>query len=65
MKTLKCDLCDTTATGETFDEWMKALYPHYQDAHPEIMNDSTKTQEDRGRWMKESSARFDAAPEDE
>jgi hypothetical protein len=22
MKTLKCDLCDATAQGETFEEWM-------------------------------------------
>jgi len=22
MKTLKCDLCEATADGETFEEWM-------------------------------------------
>ena len=24
MKTLKCDLCDVTAEGETFEDWMNA-----------------------------------------
>jgi len=61
MKTLKCDLCDVTAEGETFEDWMKALYPHYQEAHPEVMSDSNKTQENREKWMVENKARFDAA----
>ncbi|MBT8400384.1 MAG: hypothetical protein KJO98_07910 [Rhodothermia bacterium] len=64
MKTLKCDLCDATASGETFEEWMKALYPHYQEAHPEVMNDPTKRKEDGELWMKENRVRFEAAPED-
>ena len=34
MKTLKCDLCDQVAQGETFEEWMNALKPHYMEAHP-------------------------------
>jgi len=63
MKTLKCDLCEETATGETFDEWMKALYPHYLERHPEIMNDPSKTKEDGERWMAENKVRFEAAPE--
>jgi len=25
MKTLKCDLCEATAEGETFEAWMEAL----------------------------------------
>ncbi len=33
MKNLKFDLCDVTAEGETFEEWMKALQPHYMQAH--------------------------------
>ncbi len=61
MKTLKCDLCDVTAQGATFDEWMKALYPHYLQAHPEIINDQNA---DAEKWMAENKARFDAAPED-
>jgi len=61
MKTLKCDLCDETADGETFEEWMKALYPHYMQAHADVMNDSSKTTEDREKWMAENKARFEAA----
>ncbi len=61
MKTLKCDLCQVTAEGETFEAWMEALYPHYKAAHPEVMNDSSKTEEDRKQWMAENKARFDAA----
>lgn len=61
MKTVKCDLCAETAQGETFDEWMKALYPHYVKAHPEIMNDPNKTKEDGAKWMAANKKRFDAA----
>jgi len=61
MKTLKCDLCEVTAEGETFEEWMKALRPHYIAAHAEVMNDSSKTKEEMENWMAENKARFEAA----
>lgn len=61
MKTLKCDLCEVTAEGETFEEWMEALKPHYFVVHPEVMEDSSKTKEDMEKWMVENKARFDAA----
>ena len=61
MKTLKCDLCDETADGETFEDWMKALYPHYAEAHADVMSDSGKTEEDMQKWMADNRARFDAA----
>ena len=61
MKTLKCDLCDVTADGETFEEWMQALHPHYNEAHPEVMSDPNKTREDGERWMAENKARFETA----
>jgi predicted RNase H-like HicB family nuclease len=61
MKTLKCDLCDVTAVGETFEEWMAALRPHYMLAHADVINDPGHTEEDRKRWMAENKARFDAA----
>lgn len=60
-KELSCDLCEVTAEGETFEEWMQALMPHYKDAHPDVMNDETKTEADRDAWMKENKERFDAA----
>ena len=61
MKTLKCDLCEVTAAGETFEEWMKALQPHYREAHAEFMKDPSHTKEDMEKWMAENKARFDAA----
>ena len=61
MKTLKCDLCDITAAGETFEDWMAALRPHYMEAHADVINDPSHTEEDRKRWMAENKARFDAA----
>jgi len=61
MKTLKCDLCEATADGETFEEWMTALRPHYVEAHADVMSDSSKTKEDMENWMAENKARFEAA----
>lgn len=61
MKTLKCDLCDHTAQGETFEEWMQALMPHYKEAHADIMQDPNKTKADGERWMAENKKRFDGA----
>ena len=61
MKTLKCDLCDTTAEGETFEAWMQALMPHYRDAHADVMSGDTTTKEDMESWMSENKVRFDFA----
>jgi len=61
MKALKCDLCDATAQGETFEEWMKALMPHYMEAHPEVMKDQSRGKEEMEKWMVENKARFEAA----
>lgn len=61
MKILKCDLCEHEEQGETFEEWMNALKPHYAEAHPEIMSDASKTNDDMKKWMSENKARFDAA----
>ncbi len=65
MKSMTCDLCDATAEGETFGEWMKALMPHYMEAHAEVMqgksglSDEEKTAE-MDNWMLENKARFEA-----
>ncbi|MCA9397815.1 hypothetical protein KC573_03215 [candidate division WWE3 bacterium] len=61
MKTLKCDLCEVTAQGETFEEWMQALMPHYKETHADVMTDPTKTEEDQKQWMIVNKARFDQA----
>ena len=61
MKTLKCDLCDVTASGETFEDWMQALRPHYMEAHADVMNDSSHSREEMEKWMSENRKRFEAA----
>lgn len=69
MKTLKCDMCDFEAQGETFEDWMKAIKAHYGKKHAEFMKlQSERSDEDKKvemhRWDIENMARFDAAPED-
>ena len=61
MKIMKCDLCDVTAEGETFEAWMEALKPHYAAAHADVMKSSSHTKEDMEKWMAENRARFEAA----
>jgi hypothetical protein len=66
MKTLKCDICEFEAQGETFESWMNAMKPHYAEAHAEVMQgksgltDEEKMKEMQ-KWMVENKARFDAA----
>lgn len=59
MKTIKCDLCEVTAEGETFEKWMNALMPHYMQAHADVMKNAKEG--DEQKWMTENKARFDAA----
>lgn len=59
MKTLKCDLCEHEAQGETFEEWMKALMPHYMQAHADVMNNPENGKEEHVKWMVENRARFE------
>ncbi len=66
MKTLKCDLCDATAEGETFEDWMKALMPHYMQAHADVMKGKANlTNEEKKaeqmKWMADNKARFETA----
>ncbi len=62
---MKCDLCDTTAEGATFEEWMEALKPHYMQAHAAFMMEKMKMPEEEqkaamAKWMEENKARFGA-----
>ncbi len=66
MKTLKCDLCEVTAEGETFEAWMQALMPHYMQAHADVMNaKASYSNEEKmaamNAWMTENRARFETA----
>ena len=63
---MKCDLCDHEESGETFEQWMKALMPHYMKAHADVMKNTGKLNEKdqknhQQKWMVENKARFDAA----
>lgn len=65
-KTVKCDLCDATAQGANFEEWMKNLMPHYMEAHADFMQKqgekSPEQQEtERNKWMEDNRKRFDEA----
>lgn len=60
MKTLACDLCDVMAQGNTFEEWMQALMPHYMQAHADVINDPKNGKEEQQKWMKENEERFNA-----
>ena len=69
MKTLKCDLCDHKAQGNTFEEWMEALKPHYAQAHADFMKqkgEQSKEEQMAGmqQWMSDNKTRFEAQPED-
>ena len=61
MKTLKCDLCEVTAQGETFEEWMQALMPHYMQSHADVMKDPKNGKEEQMKWMAENKKRFEGA----
>lgn len=61
MKTLKCDLCEVVAQGETFEEWMMALQPHYMEAHADVMQDPKNGKAEMEKWMGENRVRFEAA----
>jgi hypothetical protein len=60
MKTLKCDLCEVMAEGETFEQWMEALEPHYMPAHADVVKNSSRTTEDTEKWVIKNKARLDA-----
>lgn len=65
MKILKCDLCEATVEGETFEEWMTALMPHYMEVHADVMKDAGEKNEDeqkahQDKWMVENRARFES-----
>ena len=69
MKTLKCDLCDHKAQGNTFEEWMETLKPHYAQAHADFMKqkgEQSKEEQMAGmqQWMSDNKTRFEAQPED-
>lgn len=66
MKTLKCDLCEAVAEGETFEQWMEAMKSHYAEAHKDFMEEQGKKSHEEQmaemkKWMEENKVRFEAA----
>lgn len=65
MKTLKCDLCEHEAQGETFEDWMNNLKPHYMSAHADVMTqhagDPAEMKKKMMVWMEENKVRFNEA----
>lgn len=66
MKTVKCDLCDVTAEGESFEEWMNALKPHYMQAHADVMKGKAglsdeENKAEMNKWMADNKERFEKA----
>ena len=59
MRTITCDLCDYKATWETFEDWMKALKPHYMSAHLDVINDPNNWKEEMEKWMVDNRKRFE------
>jgi len=55
MKTLTCDRCDHEASGETFEDWMNALKPHYMEAHADVMKDPSNGPEEMKKWMTDNT----------
>ncbi len=66
MKTVSCDLCEVTAQGETFGEWMNAMKSHYAEAHQDFMKQASNASDQEKmagmqKWMEDNKARFEAA----
>ena len=57
-------MCDVVVKGETFEEWMEALKPHYAEVHADVMKNKKGTPEEMKaemmKWMVENKARFNA-----
>lgn len=66
MKKLTCDICQFRTQGETFEEWMEALKPHYAEAHSDFMQQQEARTPDEQKaemqkWASANKSRFDAA----
>lgn len=61
MKKIKCYDCDTEFTSDTEKGALDQMYPHYMEAHKEIIEGGTEAEKDS--WMKKFHADWEAAPE--
>lgn len=61
MKTINCQHCAESFTGETKVAIQMAMLPHYKEAHPDVM--SGLSAGDKQSWMEEFDRRWEAARE--
>ena len=62
MKTITCLDCDHKFSGNTAEEVMEAMMPHYLKDHKDVLD--ADTQEQRDGWFSEFNRRFDTALEE-
>ncbi len=58
-------MCDHEAQGETFEEWMEALKPHYAQAHADYMMQKGEMSDEEKmagmqKWMADNKKRFES-----
>lgn len=63
MKEMSCLDCSEMFEANSPDEMMKAMMPHYKEAHAEMMAGQSK--ESHEDWMKRFHKEWQAAPEKE
>jgi len=61
MKEIKCLDCNETFKGNSPEEVMKAMMPHYMSDHKDVM--ANGTEESKAVWMKKFSEDWEAAEE--
>ena len=61
MKEMKCLDCEESFKADSPDEMMKAMMPHYMQAHKEMMEGQNS--ESKEEWMKRFHKNFDEAEE--
>lgn len=59
MKTITCIDCDMQFSGETQEELMQNMHPHYMESHKDVM--AGANEEKRKEWFAELTRRWDAA----
>ena len=61
MKKITCVDCDEQFEGETKEEAMKAMHPHYMEAHKDVM--AAANEEKKKAWFEELDKRWNEAEE--
>lgn len=62
MKTITCIDCDMQFSGETKEEVMQNMHPHYTQAHKDVMADGNE--EKKKLWFVEFEKRWNDATEE-